>query len=540
LRLIRSLVLLVLCASVLAACSKPTQSRPGGRNSWTVPGVLRLGEQDEPDNLNPMFGHTASTDEVDGMIFSFLMRYDDNGNYIPDLVTTVPTLKNAGISQDGKTITLHLRKNAKWADGVPLTARDWMFTYHAVLNPRNNTKLLYGWDDIASAQTPDDYTIVIHLKHPMAAFLGTLAMGGSAYPPLPAHILAGLPDLNKAEFNSKPLSSGPYVLTAWYHGSSLEFAPNPYYFRGPPKLKKVIWKVVQDVNTLFNQLRTHDVDVYPAVDENSIGSLSQIEGVRVVPKLVANWRRLMFNTSRPALHDPRVRLAIAEAVDWKNINDTVYHGYNQLAVSDMFPQSWAAPAIPRYKYDVADAKRLLKAAGWVPGPNGVLQKNGQPLSLQISTGTNKQENQQAEVVIQGELKNIGVDVFVHNYPVSLLFAQDGPLYTGKYDMDWTIDTNGPDPDNAGNWAGKFIPPKGANTAWLDDPIVNQTALAAGLTYDQAKRKALYQKEEERIHVLVPAVFLYWEKSYTAMNTDVKNYKPAAFINDSWNSWEWDI
>jgi peptide/nickel transport system substrate-binding protein len=468
------------------------------------------------------------------------MRYDDNGNYIPDLVTQVPTLKNGGISADGLTITLHLRKNVKWSDGVPLTARDWMFTYSAVNNPRNNTKTKYGWDDIASARAPDDYTIVIHLKRPMAAFLGVLAMGGSGYPPLPAHLLANLPDINRAEFNNKPLSSGPYVLTAWYHGSTLEFAPNPYYFRGAPKLKKVVWKVIQDVNTLFNQLRTHEVDVYSGVDENSIASLPQISGIRVEQKLIANWRRLMFNTSRPALHDQRVRLAVAEGVDWKGINDRVYHGYNKLAVSDIFPNSWAAPTIGRYKYDVADAKRLLAAAGWKPGPNGILQKNGQPLSLTISTGTNKQENQQAEVVIQGELKSLGFDIEIRNYPVSLLFSQTGPLYTGKFDMDWTVDTNGPDPDNSGNWVGAFIPPNGANTAWLNDPIVNETTLAAAQTFDQAKRKALYQRQQERIHELVPAVFFYWENSYTAMNTDVKNYKPAAFITDTWNSWEWNI
>jgi len=75
----------------------------------------------------------------------------------------------------------------------------------------------------------------------------------------------------------------------------------------------------------------------------------------------------------------------------------------------------------------------------------------------------------------------------------------------------------------------------ANPGPLRDRLV-----AAVLTFDRAQRKALYQKEEERIHALVPAVFFYWENEYNAVNSDAKNIKPAAFIQDTWNAWEWEI
>ena len=129
---------------------------------------------------------------------------------------------------------------------------------------------------------------------------------------------------------------------------------------------------------------------------------------------------------------------------------------------------------------------------------------------------------------------------IRNYPVNLLFARDGPLYTGKYDTSWTIDTFGPDPDNQGSWSGKFIPPNGANTSWINDPIINQTSAAQVRTFDRAVRKALIQKEEMRIHELVPSIFLYWENGYTAYNDDMKNLKPAQYIANSWNAWEWEI
>ncbi|MBV8600686.1 MAG: hypothetical protein JO359_03870 [Candidatus Eremiobacteraeota bacterium] len=167
-------------------------------------------------------------------------------------------------------------------------------------------------------------------------------------------------------------------------------------------------------------------------------------------------------------------------------------------------------------------------------------KDGEKLTIEIASGTNNQPNEQAEVQIQSRLRAIGIAVSIRNYPVNLLFARNGPLYTGKYDTEWSTDTFGPDPDNEALWSGKFIPPKGANTSWIDDPTINETSSAQVRTFDRAKRKALVQKEEARIHELVPAIFLYWENAYAAYNDDLKNYKPAQYIASSWNAWEWEI
>lgn len=541
-RVLRGLIACALVTLVATAgCAKRTSTATGGqRNPWTLPGVLRIGEAEEPDSLNLMYAHSAASDEISGLLFSFVLRYDRDGNYVPDLATAVPSVRNGGISRDGKTIVVHLRKGVVWSDGVPLTAADWIFTYRAATNPHNNVKTRYGWDTIASAAAPDPHTIVIHLKRPSVTVLGILAMGGAGYPPMPAHLLAALPNLNSADFNSQPLSSGPYLLKAWNRGTALEFVPNPRYFRGPPKLKEIDWKIIPDVNTLFNQLKTHEIDVYPAVNANAVPQLGSVAGIVVKKQLTANWRHLGINMSRPLLRDMRVRRAISEAVDWKRINDTVYHGLNRLAVSDIFPESWAAPALPAYRYDPHDAGILLTRAGWVHQRDGVLHNGNAALRLTISATIGHQENEQSEVLIQSMLKPIGIDVQIRNYPGNLMFAQNGPLYTGKYDLEWSIDTNGPDPDNAGNWNGSFIPPNGANTSWLDDPIVNATSAAAESTFDRSKRTALYRREEERIRQLVPAVFFTWEEGYTAMNTDVKNYVPAAFIGDTWNAWQWSI
>ncbi|HTX56787.1 MAG TPA: ABC transporter substrate-binding protein, partial [Candidatus Acidoferrales bacterium] len=356
-----------------------------------------------------------------------------------------------------------------------------------------------------------------------------LSMDGDAYPPLPAHLLAKLPDLNQAAFNSAPISSGPFILQRWDRGNSLTFVANPLYFRGPPGLKEIVWKIIPNPSTLLNELRAHQIDLYPSVNEDEIDQLGSISGIVVQKRLVAWWQHLGMNMSRPPLNDPNVRAAIAEGVDWKRILDTVYRGDGQLAVSDIFPGSWAAPSLPPYRYDPTDARRLLAKAHWRAGT-----------TLTLTSAADNEVNNRAELLIQSMLQQIGIGIEIKNYPANLLFAQDGPIYTGKYDLEWSQEINGSDPDDSGSWNSRFIPPHGADTSWLNDPIVDRTSEAAASTFDQAKRKALYQEEAARIRQLNPAVFVFWHEAYYAYNSDLRNFKPAAFIGNTWNAWQWQI
>ncbi len=536
------IALFALAVALLAGCVAPSNvSLAGGRHAWTLPGHVRYGAPDEPDSLLEFYAHAAASDEVNNLLFAPLFRYDARGDFLPELATEVPTYANGGISKDGKTIVLHFRKNVEWADGAPLTAHDLAFTFGLVMNDRTNVKLREGWDDIARLDVPSDYTAIVHLRRPNADIIG-LCFGGTAYPPLPQHLLATIPpgDLQRSAYASDPVGSGPFKLEKWNHGASLEFVANPRYWRGRPKLDRFTWKVIPNTETLFAQLQSHEIDVYDGITQPQIAQLKDTGEIRIVHRLVANIKHMQLNLARPNLRDVRVRRAIAEAVDWDRINSDVYHGTNERARSDIPPNSWAAPNVPFYPHDPADARRLLDAAGWQLAADGFRHKDGQRLQIEIASATGNQPNEQAEVQIQSQLRAIGIDMRVRNYPVSLLFARNGPLYSGNYDTSWSTDTQGPDPDNEGSWSAKFIPPNGANTSWLNDPVVNETSEAQLLTYDRSARKAIVQKEEARIHELIPAIFLYWENGYAAYNNDLKHYEPAEYFVNLWNSWEWEI
>jgi peptide/nickel transport system substrate-binding protein len=529
-----ALVTLVL----LAACSRTGVTTANGLHAWTQPDRVRIGSTEEPDSLNLLFANSDASDQVANLIFAPVFGYDERGDYVPELAREIPTDRNGGVSRDGRTIVIRLRHGVRWSDGAPLDARDLRFTWQAVMNPRNNTRLRTGWDDIRAIDLPDRDTAVIHLREPYAAILGIFAIGGAGYPPLPAHLLARLPDLNHAPFNEHPIASGPYELSAWNHGSTLEFAANPRYWRGAPAIAHVTYRIIPDADSLFAALQTHDLDVVDTVGESQIDRLGSLDGYAVQKRITANWRHLDMNCAQPLLADVRVRRAIAEAIDWDRMNRTIYHGTNDRAVSDIMPTSWAAPSIPAWRYDLQDAKRLLASAGWQPGPDGTRQRAGVPLELTVSTTVSKPTNIQAEVQMQQQLLAAGIKLIVKNYPTSLLFAQNGPLYSGRYDLSLTIDTNAPDPDNEGLWSAAFIPPHGGNTSFLADPVITQTSHLAAHTFDRAVRRALYQREEERIHTLVPTVFLYWQVAYAAVNSDLKHYRAAQYLSSNWNAWQW--
>ena len=522
---------------LLAACTRTNGTTANGLHAWTQPDRVRIGSTEEPDSLDLLFANSDASGQVANLLFAPVLGYDDRGEFVPAMAREVPTARNGGVSADGRTIVIHLRHGMRWSDGAPLDARDLRFTWHAVMNPRNDTRLRSGWDQISAIDLPDNDTAVIHLREPYAAILGIFAIGGAGYPPLPAHLLAGLPDLNRASFNEHPISSGPYVLTGWNHGTSLEFTANARYWRGTPAIAHISYRIIPDADTLFTALQTHDVDVVDTVGDAQIDRLAALDGYVTQKRVTANWRHLDMNCAQPVLRDVRVRRALAEAIDWDRMNRTVYHGDNQRAVSDIMPTSWAAPAIPPVRFDLPDAKRLLEEAGW-HAAGGVRRRAGQPLELTVSTTVSKPANVQAEVQMQQQLLAAGIKLTIKNYPTSLLFAQNGPLYGGRYDLSLTIDTNAPDPDNEGLWSAAFIPPHGANTSFLADPVLTRTSHLAAHTFDRSVRRALYQREEERIHALAPTVFLYWQVAYAAVNSDLRHYRAAQYLSSNWNAWQW--
>src|SRR5438270_7619446 len=197
----------------MAAC---TNARQTGASAPRTAGSVRFDLAADPTNLNPLFLHQDASSveqQVARLSFEPFIDLDERGRQIPALIDRIPTLRNGGLSTDGRTIIYHLRGSVKWSDGVPVTSDDVLFTLHAILDARNPVASREGYDLIDRATARDPHTVVFHLRHAWAPAVATLfSYGFRPQFVLPAHVLRKQEPLAEAPFNAAPsVGDGPYT-----------------------------------------------------------------------------------------------------------------------------------------------------------------------------------------------------------------------------------------------------------------------------------------------------------------------------------------
>ncbi len=538
--------LLWLSANLLFSCSgHRAAEKTTPYNAWTQHANLRIGYHEEPDNLNPIITNQAASNDVNCLIFSRLLEIDENGKLIPSLATEVPTKQNGGISADGKVIRYHLRHGVRWHDGAFFTADDVIFTWRALMNPSNNVESRVGYDQIASMTATTPYTVVVRLKRVYSPAIAFLFTGGDLGSIVPKHLLAKFPNLNHVGFNSNPVGTGPYKIVHWQHGSGIDLQANDRYYLGPPKIQRIHIRYYGDLNTLLNAFKAHEIDLYDYAPEYQFEQLNNLPGAKV--SVTSNWTYslITINTRRPMLRDVRVRQALDFAINKRAIADKIYHNVDVLAHGDMPPSSWAydGNAMGR-PYDPRLARALLLQAGFTPGHEGILEKRGQPLSLELSTVAGRVEREQATLLIQQDLKAVGVKITIHNYPANILFASYGDrgiLANGHFDLslyEWQIPA--PDPDNSQTLGPTQIPPAGQNYSQFSDPRIGALQRHALTTYDISRRRNDYRTIERLMFEEVPAIYLVWKSNIDAYDSDLQNFKPEHVGSPWWNASQWAI
>ena len=537
---------LALACALLAGCTKVgTGSDSSGRHPWTKPGVLRIGIQNAPNTLNPLLAGNTTESMINRLMFDPLVSVDARGAHdVPILAKAVPTVENGGISKDGLTITYHLRETARWHDGVPLTSKDVKFTWSAILNPNNNVIAHTGYELVREVDTPDPYTVVFHMKQKFSPAIDTIfGESDTPYEILPEHILGKLHNINNVPFNSAPVGSGPFVFKEWARGDHLTLVANPHYFLGPPKLKQIVIKFIPDENTELSQLRTHDLDWQYQGSPDQYAQLRTIPDVRIVLKAQNQYERIEMNNTHAPLDDVRLRRAIAYAIDSEKLVRDLTFGSATAADQDLPPFMWAHyPDVARYPYNPSAAKALLAQAGWTPGRDGILQRDGHRLVLTMVTNNSNVTRRAAVVQVQSMLREVGIALDVKYYLGELLFAsvgQGGILQNGKFDLSWNGWVAGIDPDQSSLFQCSARPPRGNNTTFYCNPHMDAAQQAALENYDRPTRKKAYETIETLLSRDEPQIAVWWPRQIQTINPDFKNFTPNP-VTESWNAYTWDI
>lgn len=529
----KRLLALAIAIGFLAGCTKVgTKGESGRLNAWTQPHVLRYADAEDVAGLNPHLIQQTALGFMASMTMAWLLKAGPDNRPVPELATEVPSKANGGISADGKMITWHLRKDAKWSDGVPFDADDVVFSTNVVNNPKNNEVSRDGWDLITKIDEPDKYTVIYHLKKPYASFWPTFFGSAGANPCiLPKHILGKLPTINNAPYNNLPVGIGPFKYESWKRADSVTMVADPLYFRGRPKLDKVIYKIIPDRNTLITAMQTGEVDLWPLAAPAYIERLKALKGFTTFKQIGFYFNHLDFNLTHPAVKELAVREALRYAIDRQTLRDKVGHGVGILQESPISPANPAHDAaIKRIPFNIVKANKLLDDAGWVRGADGIRAKNGTRLSLDFASSTGSPDTDTQIELIRGWWKQIGVKLNRKNYPVQLLFAplsQGGIVYSGKFDV--IVFAWGGDPigDLSNLYECSQIPPNGQNDPRYCNPRVDQALEKFKGLYDEKERQPYSNFVQEQLVKDVPTIVMSVREDLFTQNIDLKNYHPNA-------------
>ncbi|HYO29528.1 MAG TPA: peptide ABC transporter substrate-binding protein, partial [Thermomicrobiales bacterium] len=447
--------------------------------------------------------------------------------------TEVPTRENGGVSEDGLTWTFKLRDDATWHDGQPFTSRDVQFTWETVMNPDVAVRSRTGHDKVASVETPDETTVVMTLKEAFAPFQALWTSGVTGV--IPAHILDGQ-DVHTAPFNTQsPIGTGPFKFVEHVGGDHLTVERNPDYHGGAPALERIIVKLVPEVPVLFTQFKTGEIDVvdYQGIQPDRFEEAEGLEERAVVLKPSNFVEFIYFNNNLPQFQDKRVKQAIYHATDRQTVVDAIYYGLENPTLTYLPPTHWAYnPDVKQYAYDLEAAKALLDEAGFVPGADGVREREGVRLAFRMSTSAGNQSRESAQLVLQQAYKEIGVEMSIDNRPASTLWTEDVPA--GNYDTLMVAWDNAiqSDPDPTSRLHSTMIPFEGgagANYVAFKNEEADRLMEEGVRETDQAKRAEIYKRLQVILAEELPWAPILNNFDKFGHKASVQNYRPNPYL-----------
>jgi peptide/nickel transport system substrate-binding protein len=431
----RVFVAVLLGAVFSASCAKsPSAARPS---------AVTIGTTADIGGVNELVsgGSRFTTEILDQLLVHLFDEQPDWSEHPP---TVAPALAESWQeSADGRRLTIRLRPDLRWSDGVAITSEDVRFSLEAQRSSEVGWPYGQAKREIESIKVVDERTIDLRFPGPSLYRMVDVNDGRI----LPAHRWRELPfdrwRTGEAWFRERLVSSGPYLLAGWRPGVELVLARNPAYFRaGQPAIDRVVVRVVPDAAALVERLLAGDVDFVDGLQPRDAERIAAAPHLRVLEADSRQFEYVAWNAARPPFDDPRVRRAMTLAIDRGSLIDALWRGYARVAVGPIPHGIWARePELEPLPFDPGAARALLAEAGFRDGDgDGVLDRGGRPLRFEILTNSGNRTRTAAATLIRDQLRRVGVDA----QPRPVDFQLLGDLTRAKsFDASlggWAVDT----------------------------------------------------------------------------------------------------
>ena len=501
-------------------------------------GRLTAGSPREPDSLHPwLAGTTAALDLLDG-VMDGLLRYTAEGRLRPALA------EGFSISEDGTTYTFALRQGVRDHHGEPFSGEDFVIAWELSQDRAFDALSTLGWQKVLNVDLPDDATLVVTTTEPYAPFLSTVA---TTYLCPRAALSEGIESFGEV-FAVAPVGTGPFRVTSWEPGVSVELEKWDEYWGDPALLEAIDYRFLSDFDALLAALAAGDIDLAggagaippPRVDEVAAE-------VTVFRHGTMNWQHIDLKQME-FLRETPVRQALDFATPRERIIAERLAGRAIPAFADQSPESWAYRETLRPRpFNPERATNLLDEAGLLPGEDGVRTRDGKRFEIDL-WGVDGDEPARAMVeTIAAAWNAVGVSTLPRFAPSSELWGPIGYQFSDRMTGCLFTWTNANDPDDLYYWHSSQIPTSptgsGGNLPAFFYPYAFQEEIdaltsEAASTLDFAVRQSLYGDIQALLLEEVPVIFLYWEEAFPAARDNVGGFWPSAWTPLLWNAAEW--
>lgn len=477
-----------------------------------------------PNLINPLLASSDVDRDLVRLLFSGLMKFDEQGNVIPDLAASFT------IDPEAKTYTFTLRDNLYWHDGTPILADDIVFTVNKIKNPDFKSPLKNSFNGVNVSRLNDN-TVQFVLNEAFPPFLSILTVGI-----IPEHLWYSIPNFGAqlAELNKKPIGSGPYKfksLTKEANGNIKNYVLESYeqYHLGQAYIEELTLKFYPDFEVAAAALQNKNVDGLIYLPKSYKDSIKNKE-VSFKKLHSPQYTAVFFNPEKKALlSDLKFRRALSLAVDKNKILSEAINNDGQIIHSPILPDSFGYDsAVNGENFDPSQAEVLLDELGWLKTDGEQFRKKGEEtLSLKLST-VDQAENVKTANIIKETWENIGIQTELdivakgqirtdvlepRNYEV-LIFGETININSGPYSF----------------WHSSQVKHPGLNLSNLSNKELDQTIEAIRESQDLATKEKLYKDFQSKLSALRFAIFLY-NPTYTyPISRQLKGLDNLNFVN----------
>lgn len=516
---------------------------------------LKIGIIQEFENFNPLIATMNATTIMSKLVRRDLVTINADGKWVPVLAKSIPTLENGG----AKLVTVggvkkveavwEILDQAVWGDGKPITCEDYAFAIKVAssatvsigekevytqvekvtIDPTNPKKCTFLYDKAKwdFYQLGTFYALPKHLEEKV---FNLYAGENGGYEKNSLYV--------KDPYNVG-LYNGPYIMQEIQLGDHVTFVVNPKWYGEPPKIKKIIFKLIPNSGTLEANLRSGTIDMISTLGLALDQALAFDKRVKsenlqytVVFQPSTVYEHIDLNLDNPALKDVKVRRALNYSINREELVNSLFEGKQSPAIHNVTPKDpWYTDdptKVTIYKYNPREAERLLDEAGWKRGPDGIRTKGGKKLSFTVMTTAGNKTRELVQVYLQNGWKQVGIEVNSKNEPARVFFGET----TKKRAFDsmalfaWV---SSPESNPKSTFLSTNIPTakngySGQNQMGWKNKEVDRLCLALDLEFDHQKRVQLIHQVLKYYTDDVPVLPLYYRSDVAVIPNHMKNFR----------------